>query len=144
MSIVDEFVDLIAGRAVAEGSNASSWPGLAYYRFNGPARAHDQVVASLSIHVVAQGRARVQFNDRTGVCGPSDFFVAAQGTRLVTDVLEASADRPFLAASVRIDPVLTIELLSEIERHLERSASPPPPRAGQATGWRAGPREPTR
>ena len=132
-----ELVDLIAGRASAEGSNESSWPGLTYYRFDGPARAHDQVVTSLSIYVVAQGHGRVRFNDRTCVCGPSDFFVVAQGTRFVTDVLEASRDRPLLAVGLRIDPVLTIELLSEIEQHLERSASSPPlppPRAGRAAG----------
>lgn len=124
---MDELVDLIAGRAVAEGSNESSWPGLTYYRFNGPGRAHDQVATSLSIHVIAQGHGRVEFNDRTCVCGPADFFVVAQGTRLVADVLEASRDRPLLAASLQIDPVLTIELLSEIEQHFERSTSPSPP-----------------
>ena len=129
MFIRDELVDLIAAHAVAEGSNDSSWPGLTYYRFNGPARAHDQVVTSLSIYVIAQGHERVQVNDQTCVCGPSHFFVEAQGTRLVTDVLEASSDRPLLAASLQIDPVLTIELLSEIEQHLERSAFPPPPRS---------------
>lgn len=128
---MDELGDLIAGRAVAEGSNESSWPGLTYYRFNGPARVHDQVARSLSIHVVARGRGRVQFDDRTCECGPSDFFVVAQGTRLVTDVLEASRDRPLLAASLQIDPVLTIELLSEIEQHLEGS---PPPQQDRAPG----------
>ena len=127
MSILDELVDLIAGRAVAEGSNESSWPGLTYYRFNGPALAHDQVVTSLSIYVVAQGRGRVQLNDRTSVCRPSDFFVLAQGARLVVDVLEASRDRPLLAAVLQIDPVLAVELLREIEQHSASSASSPPP-----------------
>ncbi|MCY3951597.1 MAG: AraC family transcriptional regulator N-terminal domain-containing protein, partial [bacterium] len=127
---MDELVDLIAGRAVAEGSNGSSWPGLTYDRFDGPARAHDEVAASLSIRVVAQGRERVRFDDRTCVCGPSEFFVVAQGTRFVTDALEASRDRPLLAASLRIDPVLTIELLSQIEQCLERLPPPPPPRPG--------------
>ena len=127
MFILGELVDLIAGRAVAEGSNESSWPGLTYYRFNGPVRAHDQVMASLSIYVIAQGHGRVHFNDQTCVCGPCDFFVVAQGTRLVTDVLEASRDRPLLAVILQIDPVLTIELLREIEQYLERSAPPSEP-----------------
>lgn len=127
MFILDELVDLIAGRAVAEGSNESSWPGLTYYRFNGPARAHDEVLTSLSIYVIAQGHERVQLNDQTCVCGPSDFFVMAQGSRFVTDVLEASRDRPLLAVILQIDPVLAIELLSEIEQYFERSASLPPP-----------------
>ena len=132
--MVDELVDLVAGRAVAEGSNESSWPGLTYHRFDGPARAHDEVVASLSIHVVAQGRERVRVDDRTCVCGPSDFFVAAQGTRLVSDVIEASRDRPLLAVTLRIDPVLAIELLSEIEQCLERSPSPAPEREAPSGG----------
>ena len=130
--MVDELVDLVAGRAVAEGSNESSWPGLTYHRFDGPARAHDEVVASLSIHVVAQGRERVRVDDRTCVCGPSDFFVAAQGTRLVSDVIEASRDRPLLAVTLEIDPVLAIELLSEIEQCLERLSPRPPPAAPDA------------
>ena len=127
MFILDEFVDLVAGRAVAEGSNESSWPGLTFYRFDGPARAHDEVVTSLSIHVVAQGRARVRLDDWTCGCGPADFFVVAQGARLVADVLEASGDRPLLAVVLRIDPVLAIELLSEIEQCVERSSPSPRP-----------------
>lgn len=132
--MVDELVDLVAGRAVAEGCNESSWPGLKYYRFDGPARAHDEVVASLSVRVVAQGRERVRLDDRTCVCGPSDFFVAAQGTRLVSDVIEASRGRPLLAVTLRIDPVLTIELLSEIEQCLERSPPPSAPERDAPSG----------
>ncbi|MCY3925910.1 MAG: AraC family transcriptional regulator [bacterium] len=134
MSILGELVDLVAGRAVAEGSNGSSWPGLAYDRFYGPARARDEVVTSLSVYVVVQGRERVQFGEQTCVCGPSDFFVLVQGTRLAADVTEASRERPLLAVMLRIDPVLTIELLSQIERCPESTPPPRPPEPNSPPG----------
>ena len=127
MPILDELVDLVAGRAVAEGSNESSWPGLTYHRFNGPARVHGEITESLSIHVVLQGCQRMQFEDQTCDCGPSEFFVVAQGTRLVADVLESSRDKPLLAVSLQIDPVLAIEVLGQNQPPPDTTPAPPPP-----------------
>lgn len=128
-SELDELADLVAGRAPVEGLNGSSWSGLAFCRFDGPTRAHDEVAPSLSIHVILQGRARVQLDDGRGVCGPGGFFVVAQGTRFVVDVLDASGDRPLLALLLRIDPVIAIELHSEVEQRSERSPPPTEPDA---------------
>ncbi len=127
MSIVEELVSLIAGRAVAEGANESAWSGLSYDRFSSPAGACDRVVTTLSVYVVAQGRGQLRLDERACVCGPAEFIVLAQGTRLVTEALEASSEEPLLAAILRIDPVLTIELLRAIEQHPDSSASPFPP-----------------
>ena len=111
-----ELIDLIADRAAAAGGNNSPWAGLTYYRLDHPAPSHDEVVTSLSVCVVAQGRKRVQVGDRSHFCGPSDYFVMPQGARLVTDVLEATHDKPLLWIVLQIDPVLVAELLSEIEQ----------------------------
>jgi len=134
---VDELVDLVAGRAVVEGFCGSSWPGLAFWRFGGPGRACDEVVESLSICVVVQGRQRVRLDGRACVCGPCDLVVLAQGERFVADVVEASGDRPLLAVVLRIDPAVAVGLHGEIERCSGGSPPPSPdapPGSGQAEG----------
>lgn len=134
MEELGELVDLVAGRAVAEGSAGSSWPGLTYLRFDGPERRHDEVVASLSVCAVAQGRVRVELNDRVFVCGPAEFFVLAQGARFVAEALEACCDVPLLAVILRVDPALTTDLLGQIERHSEGSPPPPSEPGGSPAG----------
>ena len=109
-----ELIDLIADRAPAEGGNSSPWAGLTYYRLDHPAPPDDEVVTSLSVCVVAQGRKRVLVDGRGHFCGPSDYFIMAQGARLVTDALEASLDKPLLSLVLRFDPVLIAEILGEI------------------------------
>ena len=111
-----ELIDLIADRATAEGGNNPSWAGLTYYRLDHPTTPHDEVVTSLSVCVVAQGRTRVQVDGQSHFCGPSGYFVMPQGVRLVTDAPEATHDKPLLYIVLKIDPVLVAELLSEIEQ----------------------------
>ena len=119
---------------MAEGANESAWSGLSYDRFSSPAGACERVVTSLSVYVVAQGRGRVRVDERACVCGPAEFIVLAQGTRLVTEALEASSEEPLLAAILRIDPVLTIELLRAIEQQPDSSASPRSPKSNSPPG----------
>ena len=111
-----ELRDHIAGRAAAEGANDSPWPGLTYYRLHSPTPPRDEVVTSLSICVVAQGRKQVQVDGQSHFCGPFDYFVMPQGARLATDVLEDSHDKPLLSIVLQIDPVIIAELLSQIEQ----------------------------
>ena len=66
-----ELIDLIADRATAEGGNNPPWAGLTYYRLDHPTTPHDEVVTSLSVCVVAQGRTRVQVDGQSHFCGPS-------------------------------------------------------------------------
>ncbi|MXZ29915.1 MAG: AraC family transcriptional regulator [Acidimicrobiia bacterium] len=131
---MEELVSLIAGRAVAEGANESAWSGLSYDRFSSPAGACERVVTTLSVYVVAQGRGQLRLDERACVCGPAEFIVLAQGTRLVTEALEASSEEPLLAAILRIDPVLTIELLRAIEQQPDSSASPRSPKSNSPPG----------
>ena len=120
-----ELIDHIAVRALAEGANNSPWPGLTFYRFTRPARVRDEIVPALSICVVAQGYEQVQLDGYRHFCGPSTFFVMAQGRRFVADVLKASHDKPLLSLVLRIDPAVTTELLREIEQSPGALPSPP-------------------
>ena len=117
-------VELLADRAGVEGATGSPWPGLTYFRFSQPARVHDDVVASLSIYVVVQGRVQVAVDGRSHACDSCDYFILAQGERIVADALDASRDRPVLSAALRIDPAMATATLSDIEQVSHGTALP--------------------
>ena len=122
-----ELIDIIVGRAAVEGCNDSAWPGLTYHRLDYEGPPCDQIVPSLAVCVVAQGRQRVQIDGRSQVCGPSEYFVMPRGARLVTDPLEASCEKPLLSIVLEIDAVVIAELVSEIASCAQTPSAPSEP-----------------
>jgi AraC-like DNA-binding protein len=110
-----EVIALVAAHAPREGANPSVWPGLTFYRFNGPTPLHWDAVHSLSIGVVAQGRKRVFIDGTSHAYDPFHYLVMTRGLQFQAEILQASPSKPFLSFVLQVDPAMVKEVLKVLQ-----------------------------
>ncbi|HEY6384322.1 MAG TPA: AraC family transcriptional regulator [Candidatus Acidoferrum sp.] len=83
------------------------------------------------VTVMAQGRKRVDLGRTTFIYGESRYLLTSLDLPIVSQIIEASADVPCLAMSLKLEMPVIRELLSREEIHV---AEPPADSPAMATG----------
>lgn len=105
-----ELAFLIAHYAEVDGVAATKVPRLFTARISSPSEpAHG--VHSASICFIAQGRKQVAMGDQLFIYGAGQHLVVSMDLPVVGQVIEASADRPYLCLKLDLDMELCAEML---------------------------------
>lgn len=108
-----------AGGAEAQFHRPAQLPSLAMYRMNSPAGPLCGLYEP-SLALVVQGAKRVLLGSETFVYDTHHFLVTSLNLPTVTQVLDASADKPFMALAITLD-------LQDLNRLVLEGHLPPAP-----------------
>jgi AraC-like DNA-binding protein len=114
----EELVERIA-RAMREDGTIQPLQGLHLSRSSLPLKPLHSVVEP-SVCVIAQGSKEVLLGDSRYRCDPSQYLLATVELPRVSQVLEASKERPYLSLRLELAPALVGEVMLEADH-----ASPP-------------------
>lgn len=113
---------LVERYAKDDGHTVSRWPELAFFRQSQPS-AKWPVIYEPSLCVVAQGRKRATFEGTSVTYDPMQFLILALPLPAKTEIIEASAQRPFLSLRLCIDTRTLVELIAEARTPAEAEAA---------------------
>lgn len=111
-------------------SRATGIPGLALYRHTSPTPPFPATYEP-SIAVVVQGRKRVELRQNAFIYDPSRFLLTSLGLPVVSRVIEASEESPYLCMVLQLEMAVVRELLSREE---VQAFEEPPDSLAMATG----------
>jgi AraC-like DNA-binding protein len=111
-------------------NRATEIPGLTLYRRISPT-APSPVTYEPSLAVVAQGRKRVDLRQTTFIYDQSRFLLTSLDLPVVSQVIEASEEVPYLCMLLKLEMPVVRELLSREEIHAPEAL---PDRPAMATG----------
>lgn len=121
----------LAARCLAhgplDGANPTAIQGLAIYRRNAVVEPENAVYGR-SIFLVCQGRKQALVGDDAFVYDPDHYLVTSVPLPVVSQILVASPDRPFLALALDLELEAVREVMSSAGDVLAPSASEPPQR----------------
>src|SRR5262249_19695335 len=100
------------GRTVREDRPIQPLPGLYLSRVSFPLKPLHSVLKP-SLCVIAQGSKEVLFGDSRYRYDPSQYLLATIELPRVSQVLEASKERPYLSLRLELAPTLVSEVLVE-------------------------------
>ena len=106
-------------------SRATDIPGLTLYRRTAPT-ALASVTYEPSVALVAQGRKRVKLGRTTFIYDESRFLLTSVDLPVVSQVIEASEERPYLCLLLKLEMPMVRELLSREEIHVAEAPSDNP------------------
>lgn len=109
-----ELADSIARFSASDGTYQTDFPPLSLIRSSEDA-VPVYTVYEPSICLVAQGSKLVLLGNEAYRYGPSQYFAVSVDLPISGQVTEASAEHPYLAVRLRIDPQQVLELLRETE-----------------------------
>jgi AraC-like DNA-binding protein len=121
-----DLVSALTARTPAIGGNDGGWPGLTLYRFTEPMAPSWEEIQSLSLGIVAQGRKAVLVDGERYVYDPFHYLVLSSNLHFQAEILQASAEEPFLSFVLQIDPALVRKVAAQIA---DRQAGGLPPAA---------------
>jgi AraC-like DNA-binding protein len=128
-----ELARKIASFIGAEQNQATAIAGMTFHRRIAPTSPCSMTYQP-GITVMAQGRKRVELGRTTFIYGESRYLLTAVDLPIVSQILEASAESPCLAMSLKLELPMVRELLSKEELHLaEVSADKPAMATGELT-----------
>ena len=107
----DELVERIA-RAVPKDGGVEPLKGLFLYRIS----STKELVHGVSFpacHVIAQGSKQVSLGNERYQYDPMHYLITTAELPIITYLLEASPERPYLGLSVRLDPTLVGSVMVE-------------------------------
>jgi AraC-like DNA-binding protein len=128
-----EFANKIAVFMGPEENRATDIPGLTLHR-----RIAQTAPCSMTyepgVTVIAQGRKRVDLGGTSFMYGEGQYLLTSVDLPIVSQIVEASAEAPCLALSMKLEMPVIRELLSREEMHVDESPSDSPAMAtGEAT-----------
>ena len=106
-----ELVERIA-RAITEDGTVEPFKDVYLRRFSAPT----EPLLNLSVpnfHVIAQGSKEAQLGEERYRYDPYHYCIGTVELPLVTHVVEASSERPYLSVSLVLDPILVGSVMSE-------------------------------
>jgi len=120
---VRELAELIEQNTGTDGVHATAIPRLFLHRAS---QVSEPIygVYDPAVCIVAQGRKQSMAGDGVYVYDAEKYVVASVGVPIVSEILEASADKPYLCLRLDLDPVAIGALL--LESDMERAAREPP------------------
>ena len=98
-----ELADLIARSTPSEGATGTAVAPLTLIRADQPTAAR-HLQQSVALWIVAQGRKRLTLVDETFEHGSDDCLLVSFDLPVVTRVVEASPEQPFLGLALVLDP----------------------------------------
>jgi AraC-like DNA-binding protein len=125
-----ELARKIASFMGSEENRATDIPGLTLHRRTAPT-ARCSMTYQPGVTVIAQGRKRVELGQTTFIYGESRYLLTAVDLPIVSQIIEASAEAPSLAMSMKLEMPMVRELLSREEIHWPEASSDSP---AMATG----------
>jgi AraC-like DNA-binding protein len=124
------FVDIIARFARDDGDHQTSVPGLTVHRHSQQAIPRCGAYRP-SFALVAQGAKKVTLGNETYLYGGSDYLLTSFDLPVTSQIVEASADRPYLGMVFEIDVTKIPPLLSLVgDDGVEAAPAAPLPGAG--------------
>jgi AraC-like DNA-binding protein len=106
-------------------SRTTDVPGLSLYRYTAPT-APAPVTYEPSVALVVQGRKRVELGTRTFVYDGSRFLLTALDLPVISQIVEASPESPYLCLRLKLDMPVVRELLSWEEIQIDGGPSDNP------------------
>jgi AraC-like DNA-binding protein len=122
----------IARLVDGEGEQAAPGIGLNLVRLSAPTEAAAYMYEP-SIAVIVQGRKRVVLGDSTHIYDESCFLLTSVNLPTITQVIQASAAKPYLSLLMKLDLALARQLIADIDLRNPDSRSPSSG-SGMATG----------
>jgi AraC-like DNA-binding protein len=114
-----ELARLLDRRTGSDGMHATAIPALKLYRFSHPTEpAH--TLQEPAVYVVVQGRKQVMLGDTTYVYDRSQYLAVSMELPVVSHVLEASPEEPYLCMTLTVDPRELAALIVETNRQVPR------------------------
>lgn len=104
MQPADELLTLLAASATRDGVVDGPYPGLHYYRASEPVRYRKLPIFGPRLIVAAQGRKTAKFPGGELSYDSEHYLVVTGGTQMEGMVVEASADKPYLAFCIGLSP----------------------------------------
>lgn len=98
-----ELVQRLALRTGSDGRHETAIPALLLYRYSLPTQPA-AVLQEPAVYVVAQGRKQVTVGEKTYRYDPSHYLAVSVDLPALGNVIEASADKPYLCMTLRVDP----------------------------------------
>ncbi|MFT4081455.1 MAG: AraC family transcriptional regulator [Nocardioides sp.] len=119
------------------GTNDGVWPGLTIYRYDQPAAPLWEEVRELHLCVIAQGRKRVTQGGEAHYYDPFTYLAISGNEPFLTQIVEASPERPFLSFGLQLDNDLVRAISSDIimERETMAFTSSPEPRVSEPASF---------
>jgi AraC-like DNA-binding protein len=109
-----DLVSTLTARTPGIGGNDGGWPGLTLYRFTEPMAPSWEEIQSLSLGIVAQGSKAVLMEGERYVYDPFHYLVLSRNLHFQAEILQASAEEPFLSFVLEINPALVRKVAAEI------------------------------
>jgi AraC-like DNA-binding protein len=104
------------------GERATEVPGLTLYRCTGPT-VPSPCTYEPSLLLIAQGRKRVDLGSTNYVFGQSRFLLTSLELPVVSQVITASEDAPYLAFFLKLDISTVRDILNTEEVHVPETSS---------------------
>lgn len=109
-----ELARRIAAHAPKAGAQATAVPGLTLFRRTEPSPCHPATYEP-SLSVFVQGRKRVTLGGTTYLCDESTFVLSSIDVPVVSQIVTASEEVPFLALLLKLDMAVVRAILSQEE-----------------------------
>jgi AraC-like DNA-binding protein len=109
-----ELVRKIAARTHAEGPVATNVPGLGLSRRSAPSECYSAAYEP-ELVVCVQGEKHINVGGTMHVCDGSNFLLTSIDLPVVSQIVRASKDEPFLALSLKLEMPVVREILSQDE-----------------------------
>jgi AraC-like DNA-binding protein len=114
-----ELARLLERRTGFDGGHETAIPELALWRFS-QATQLTPGIQQPAIYVVVQGRKQVEFGGDTYVYDPSQYLAVSLELPVMSRVVEATPDAPYLCMTLRLDPRELAALIVEMGRPVSR------------------------
>lgn len=123
-ALATELLERVAASATRVGMNASGWPGLEYLRADEPIR-RTAACYEPALCLVAQGRKIAWLDEDQPVpYDPLHYLVVALPMPIDAEILDASPQKPFLAARVRLDRALMADVIAALDEGASEGVAP--------------------
>jgi len=109
-----DLVSALTARTPGLGGYDGGWPGLTLYRFIEPMAPSWEEIQSLSLGIVAQGSKAVLVDGERYVYDPFHYLVLSRNLHFQAEILDASAEEPFLSFVLQINPALVRKVAAGI------------------------------
>lgn len=114
-----ELAGILERRTGSDGGHETEIPALKLWRFSHPTEpAH--ALQEAAVYVVVQGRKQVTLGDAIYVYDRSQYLAVSVDLPVVSNVLEASPDEPYLCMTLTVDPRELAALIVETGRQAPR------------------------
>lgn len=105
-------VERLVARLRQDGEIVSAIPNLTFYRFNAPTQPTSYLLEP-SICLIMQGSKRVVLGEKELRYDECSFFVTSIELPLIAQIVNASAEKPYLGMVLRLDRMEIVRLVME-------------------------------